>query len=157
MLAPSGGDTQFCNTYASYDALPDEMKARLEGLKAVHLLAAGNLMADPEPSYEKWMEWRKIGSSTQPIVWTHESGRKSLVLGATAHHIIGMDPVESHDLLIQLRDWATQPQFVYSHEWAVGDTVMWDNTSAMHRVTPYDPAAGRLLHRTKLEGEEPIV
>jgi len=60
----------------------------------------------------------------------------------------------SAELLVKLREWATRDQFVYRHEWTVGDTVMWDNTGTMHRALPYDPACGRMLHRTKLEGEE---
>ena len=57
---------------------------------------------------------------------------------------------------MRLRDWATHPQFVYRHKWSVGDLVVWDNTGTMHRVLPYDPRSGRLLKRTKLEGEESL-
>jgi alpha-ketoglutarate-dependent taurine dioxygenase len=67
-----------------------------------------------------------------------------------------MTPTESTRLLVRLREWATQPRLVYSHSWAVGDAVMWDNTGTMHRAMPYDPDSGRLLHRTKTAGEEPI-
>jgi len=66
------------------------------------------------------------------------------------------DASRKRELLVRLREWATQPQFTYRHKWTVGDLVMWDNTGTMHRATPYDPAAGRLLHRTKLQGEEPF-
>jgi alpha-ketoglutarate-dependent taurine dioxygenase len=97
-----------------------------------------------------------LGEVELPLVWKHGSGRKSLVLGCTAHHVLGMDPTQSTRLLVRLREWATQPQFVYSHEWSVGDAVMWDNTGTMHRAMPYDPDCGRLLHRTKTAGEEPI-
>ena len=65
-----------------------------------------------------------------------------------------MDTATSTELLVRLRDWATQPQFVYRHQWSVGDLVIWDNTGTMHRATPYDPDSGRLLQRTKLAGEE---
>lgn len=95
-----------------------------------------------------------IGDNELPLVWRHRSGRKSLILGCTAYHIIGMDPKASTELLVKLRDWATQERFVYRHQWTVGDMVMWDNTGTMHRALPYDPASGRMLHRTKLEGEE---
>jgi alpha-ketoglutarate-dependent taurine dioxygenase len=67
-----------------------------------------------------------------------------------------MDYKKSIELLVRLREWATQPQFVYRHKWTLGDLVMWDNTGTMHHATPYDPDAGRLMHRTKLEGEEPF-
>jgi len=95
-----------------------------------------------------------IGDRELPLVWTHRSGRKSLVIGVTARHIVNMDFKKSAELLVRLRDWATQPNFVYRHVWSVGDLVIWDNTGTMHRATPYDPNSGRMLHRTKLEGEE---
>jgi alpha-ketoglutarate-dependent taurine dioxygenase len=93
---------------------------------------------------------------TLPLVWKHRSGRKSLVLGATASHVEGMDQREGWALLTRLRDWATQPQFVYRHEWKLGDLVVWDNTGTMHRALPYPLDCGRLMHRTKLHGEEPF-
>ncbi|MBS3961451.1 MAG: TauD/TfdA family dioxygenase, partial [Sandarakinorhabdus sp.] len=95
-----------------------------------------------------------IGEKELPLVWKHRSGRKSLVLGCTARHVVGVDHRRSAELLVKLREWATQPQFSYRHKWSVGDLVIWDNTGTLHRATPYDPASGRMLHRTKLEGEE---
>jgi len=91
----------------------------------------------------------------QPLVWTHKSGRKSLVLGSTASHIADMDFDEGRLLLAKLTDWATQPQFVYTHAWLPGDLLIWDNTGTMHRVQAYDPAQ-RLMHRTTLAGEEAL-
>ncbi len=155
VLSPTGGDTEFCNTYAAYDDLPEEEKKALEGLRVVHAMSASQFYHDPEPTHAKFMEWRAMGSNELPLVWTHRSGRKSLVLGNTADHVAGMDPIESQGLLIRLRDWTTQPQYLYSHKWSLGDMVMWDNTGTMHRATPYPADCGRMLHRTKLEGEEP--
>ncbi len=158
VLSPPGtGNTEFCNTYAAYEALSDEDKKRLENLRAVHSLASSQLFVTPEPSYAKWQEWLALGKKELPLVWTHNSGRKSLVIGSAAHYIIGMNPIDSDDLLIRLRDFATQPEFHYAHEWKVGDLVMWDNTGTLHRATPYPLDCGRMLHRTKLEGDEPIV
>jgi alpha-ketoglutarate-dependent taurine dioxygenase len=97
-----------------------------------------------------------IGERELPLVWKHRSGRKSLILGCTASHIVDMDLRASTETLVRLRDWATRPQFVYRHKWSVGDLVMWDNTGAMHRARPYDPDSGRMLTRTKLTGEEPL-
>jgi len=127
VLTPTGGNTEFCNTYAAYDLLPEEDKQKLESLRAMHAA---------------WTSWK------------HKSGRKSLVIGCTAHHVEGLSARESTELLVRLREWATQENLVYSHKWTVGDMVMWDNTGTMHRATPYDPAAGRLMMRTKLQGEE---
>jgi alpha-ketoglutarate-dependent taurine dioxygenase len=154
ILSETGGDTEFCNTYAAYEGLSDEDKAMLVGKRILHANWARDRYAHPEPSYE-WLKRQQRGPSReQPVVWTHRSGRKSLVIGGTASHIVGMDPAESWDLLVRLRDWATQPQFVYRHTWSMGDLVMWDNTGTLHRATPYDPASGRLMHRTMLAGEE---
>jgi hypothetical protein len=80
------------------------------------------------------------------LVWTNTAGRKSLVLGCAAGRVF-----------VRQWEWATQPDFAYRHRWSVGDLAIWDNTGTMHRATPYRPNSGRLLTRTKLEGEEPLV
>lgn len=155
-LPELGGDTEFANTYAAYDALPGDKRARLEGLRAVHALAGAQRSVEPEPSYATFREWQKVPRGNLPLVWTHRSGRKSLVIGNTAVGVVGMDPLESLDLLVWLRDHATQDCFTYRHQWQLGDCAIWDNTGTLHRATPYDPASGRLLTRTKLAGEEPF-
>lgn len=148
------GDTEFCNTYAAYDALSDDAKAELDGLTVMHSAWNTLFYYEPEPDLKTLRQMQAIGDRELPLVWTHRSGRKSLVLGATARHVVDMDYRESAELLVRLRAWATQPQFVYRHKWSVGDLVIWDNTGTMHRATPYDPHSGRLLQRTKLAGEE---
>jgi alpha-ketoglutarate-dependent taurine dioxygenase len=150
------GDTEFCNTYAAYDDLPDSDKDELVSLRVMHSAWNTLFFYDPEPSHQTLRAMMAIGDRELPLVWTHRSGKKSLVLGCTARHVADMDFRDSIELLVRLRDWATQPQFVYRHRWSVGDLVIWDNTGTMHRATPYDPDSGRLLHRTKLEGEEPV-
>jgi alpha-ketoglutarate-dependent taurine dioxygenase len=155
-IPAEGAVTEWCNTYAAYDALPEDDKESLEGLRVVHAAWSIQRHIAPEPSYEAFRHIRAVPSREQPLVWKHASGRKSLVIGSTAGYVVGLDTVESMDLLIRLRDWATQPQFVYRHEWSEGDLVMWDNTGTLHRAAPYDPMSGRLLHRTMLQGEEPF-
>jgi alpha-ketoglutarate-dependent taurine dioxygenase len=155
-LSPTGGETEWCNTYAAYDALPEQEKKALDGLRVVHANWARDSYAYPEPSYEHFKRAMGGPSREQPLVWKHRSGRKSLVLGLTAAYVLGMDPLESRELLVRLRDWATQPRFVYQHRWSMGDMVMWDNTGTLHRALPYDPKCGRLMHRTMLAGEEPF-
>ncbi len=150
------GDTEFCSTYAAYDDLPDSDKDELASLRVMHSAWNTLFFYDPEPSHKTLRAMMAIGDRELPLVWTHRSGKKSLVLGCTARHVMDMDFRDSIELLVRLRDWATQPQFVYRHRWSVGDLVIWDNTGTMHRATPYDPDSGRLLHRTKLEGEEPV-
>lgn len=149
-----GGDTEFCNTYAAYDDLSEVEKARCERLRVMHSAWNTLFYYDPEPSIDSLRRMMAIGDRELPLVWTHRSGRKSMILGCTAHHVVDMDFKESVELLVRLRDWATQPQFTYRHQWTVGDLVIWDNTGTMHRAMPYDPASGRLLNRTKLAGEE---
>lgn len=152
--APVGGNTEFCNTYAAWDALPDEEKAAIQDLRVVHSLVAAQLFVEPEPDLALLDQWSKLGTNELPLVWTHTSGRKSLVLGSTCDHVVGMDPIESRRLLVKLRDWATQEQFSLSHVWSVGDAVIWDNTGTMHRAMAYPLDCDRQMHRTKLEGEE---
>ena len=153
---PNEGDTEFCNTYAAYDDLSDDEKAEIAELRVMHSAWNTLFYYEPEPSATTLRRMMAIGDRELPLVWTHKSGRKSLVLGATARHIVDTDFRESAELLVRLRDWATQEAFTYRHRWTVGDLVIWDNTGTMHRATPYDPASGRLLQRTKLEGEEPF-
>jgi alpha-ketoglutarate-dependent taurine dioxygenase len=152
-----GGNTGFCNTYAAWDNLPEAQKAELEGLRVVHSVWASVFYYEPEPSLAKLMAMQSIGEQELPLVWKHRSGRKSLVLGCTAHHVLGVSAAKSAEILVGLREWATSEPFSYSHEWKVGDLVMWDNTGTMHRAEPYDLNSGRMLHRTKLQGEESFV
>jgi alpha-ketoglutarate-dependent taurine dioxygenase len=155
-LPPEGAATEWCNTYAAYDALSDEDKEQLDDLRVVHANWSLQRYIDPEPAYERFKMMRAVPSREQPLVWKHRSGRKSLVIGSTAAYVVGLEPPDSMDLLVRLRDWATQPQFVYRHDWQPGDLVMWDNTGTLHRAMPYDATSGRLLHRTMLQGEEPF-
>lgn len=151
-----GGNTEYCNTYAAYEALPEEEKAKIEGLRVVHSAYNSLFYYDPEPKQDMLTAMMAYGERELPLVWKHRSGRKSLVLGCTASHIVGMSHMESTKLLNGLREWAISAPFSYSHEWKLGDALMWDNTGTMHRAMPYDPNCGRLLHRTKTGGEEPI-
>jgi len=151
-----GGDTEFCNTYAAYDDLSDEDKAAIEDLRVVHSTWTTLMYYEPEPDLKTLQAMMAIGERELPLVWRHRSGRKSLVLGCTAGHVVGMDRRAGTELLVRLREHCTQPQFVYRHQWSVGDLVIWDNTGTLHRARPYNPNSGRLLNRTKLQGEEPF-
>jgi alpha-ketoglutarate-dependent taurine dioxygenase len=91
-----------------------------------------------------------------PWVWKHLWGRNSLVLGATASHIDGMDEAEGRAILQDLLDRSTRPGRVYRHTWEVGDTVIWDNRGVLHRACEYDPSSPRDMHRCTLAGDEPI-
>jgi alpha-ketoglutarate-dependent taurine dioxygenase len=153
-LSREGGQTEFANSYAAYDALPEATKQRIAGLRVVHSFAVSMARAGVEKTPETEGHWNSIPEQTHSLVWTHESGRKSLVIGCHASHVVGMDRAESDALLDELLAWTTQPQFVYRHEWSVGDMLIWDNTGVLHRVEPYPLDSGRMMHRTTLMGEE---
>ena len=154
-----GGQTEFANTYAAYEYLSDEEKKAYDQVRAIHSFETVQRVVTPMPSYAQLMEWRRIHDRprSHPLVWHHRSGRKSLVLGATASHIEGMSLDEGRGLLCRLLDLATQPRNVYRHEWEVGDLVVYDNTGTLHRAIPYAADSGRLMHRTALVGEEQLV
>jgi alpha-ketoglutarate-dependent taurine dioxygenase len=151
-----GGNTGFCNTYAAYENLSEEQKAEFDGLRVMHSVWASVFYYEPEPSLAKLKSMQAIGERELPLVWKHRSGRKSLILGCTAHRVLGVSAAKSAEILVGQREWCTSEQFSFSHQWKVGDLVMWDNTGTMHRAEQYDLASGRLLHRTKLAGEEPF-
>lgn len=155
-LSPSGGETQFANTYAAYADLPTTEKTFLERLKVVHRLESSFRESAPNPTEEQLARWRRYPPKTHPLVWHHRSGRKSLALSTSASEIVGMSKVEGERILHRLMEWATRPEYIYTHKWEMGDLVFWDNTGTMHRVLPYDHKSGRCLHRTTLAGEEPV-
>jgi alpha-ketoglutarate-dependent taurine dioxygenase len=155
-IADDGGDTEFASTYAAYEALAEEDKHRLERVRVVHSLEASQRLVRPDPTPEEVKAWRARPAREHPLVWTHRSGRKSLVLGATASHVAGMSEDAGRALLSELLEWATRPDFVYRHRWRVGDLVIWDNRGALHRALPYNFDSPRLMHRTTLVGDEPI-
>ncbi|MDB5724452.1 MAG: taurine catabolism dioxygenase [Novosphingobium sp.] len=155
--SPKGtGNTGFSNTYSAYDALPEDRKAEFADYKVRHGAWATLFYYDPEPDQNMLERMQSIGDVELPLVWSHKSGRKSLVIGNTAHTIEGKNHFDSARILNWLRNWATQEAFTYSHEWTVGDLVIWDNTGTMHRAEWFDVSTGRMMVRTKLEGEEGI-
>jgi alpha-ketoglutarate-dependent taurine dioxygenase len=155
-VADRGGETEFASAYGAYDELSDEDKQRVASLRVVHSLEASQRRVNPDPTPEQLARWRARPSHEHPLVWTHRSGRKSLVLGASADYIVGMEPDEGRALLAELLDRATTADKVYSHRWTVGDTVIWDNRGVLHRAAPYDPDSPREMLRTTVLGDEPI-
>jgi alpha-ketoglutarate-dependent taurine dioxygenase len=154
-IAPEGGETQFASTYAAYEGMADHDKARCQGLRVIHSFAAARRSLYPSPTPEQLADWAKRGLWEYPLVWSHRSGRRSLILGSSAEYIIGIDRDESRALLDDLLERATGPDRVYTHRWRVGDMVIWDNPGTLHRVLPFDKQSGRELHRTTLVGESP--
>jgi alpha-ketoglutarate-dependent taurine dioxygenase len=155
-VADAGGETEFSSTYAAYDDLTDDEQQRCLTLRVVHSFEAAQRLVNPDPSPKELEMWRRRPAKTHPLVWRHRSGRRSLVLGATASHVEGMDVDEGRALLSELLARSTAPDRVYRHEWAVGDLVIWDNRGVLHRACPYDAASPRDMHRTTIAGDEPI-
>ncbi len=155
-LAPEGGETEFLNTYAAYEGLDESDRKLVDGLRVVHSSVTSGLSANPTASDEQLAAWRSIPHATQPLVWQHDDGRKSLMLGVSVTYVEGMHPSDSYDLLLRLRAHINRREYIYRHDWRMGDLVIWNNTGTMHRARPFDPQSGRLLHRFTLAGEEPI-
>ena len=154
VLTDEGGDTEFANTASSFADLDDATKDKIADLRVVHSLWRSQMYHCPEPTMEQLERWQGHGEAELPLVCTHKSGRNSLVLGNTAHYVKGVDPKESYRILHGLRNFATSEPYVYTHKWTVGDTIIWDNRTSLHRATPYDPDAGRMMHRTILQGTQ---
>jgi alpha-ketoglutarate-dependent taurine dioxygenase len=156
VVATEGGETEFASTYAAYDELDDDEKDRFEGVRVLHSFEASQRLVHPDPTPDELARWREKTDREHPLVWCHRSGRRSLVIGVTADHVVGMERQAGKALLDGLLTHATAPERVYRHEWSAGDMVIWDNTGVMHRACPYDPASSRELHRTTMSGDEPI-
>lgn len=153
-LSQTGGQTEFVNSYAAYEQLPQKTKDRISGLRVVHSVEVSMRRAGIEATAENLANWRHRPDKTHNLVWSHRSGRKSLVIGCHASHVEGMDWSEGRALLDELLEWATQEKFKYRHEWSPGDLLIWDNTGVLHRAEPYPLDSGRMMHRTTLMGEE---
>ena len=161
-VPPEGGDTLFANMYAVYEALSDEMKARIDGLKAVHRYAqiyelSRNAAGSARPPLTEEQK-AKVPQVVHPVVRTHpETGRKALYVspGLTVG-IVGMDEEESRALLAELHRHSTRPEFVYRHIWRRHDVLFWDNRCTMHVATGYNPRYTRHMHRTTVKGGRPV-
>jgi alpha-ketoglutarate-dependent 2,4-dichlorophenoxyacetate dioxygenase len=152
-VPPSGGETEFADLRAAYDALPEERKRLLDGLVLEHsIYRSRSLIGFAE--FDKEI-YKKLPPVRQVLVRRHPgSGRMSLYLASHASHVIGWPIEEGRKLVEELIAFATQPQFVYSHRWTVGDLVMWDDRCTMHRGRPYDESKYRReMHRTTVSDE----
>ena len=142
-----GGETEFADLRAAWDALPETKKHQLDGLVVEHSIFRSRSQIGFADFNDEI--FKQLPPVRQALVRHHPaSGRTSLYLASHASHIIGWPVEEGRALLEELIAFATQPQFVYQHRWTVGDLVMWDNRCTMHRGRPYDDTQRRVLHRT---------
>ncbi len=156
VVNPKGGNTEFADMRAAYDALDDETKAEIEDLICEHSLmySRGSLGFLDYTDEEKEM----FKPVLQRLVRTHPvHGRKSLYLSSHAGKVLGMTMPEGRLLLRDLTEHATQPEFVYVHKWTLHDLVMWDNRQTMHRVRRYDQSQTRDMRRATVAGTAPTV
>jgi alpha-ketoglutarate-dependent 2,4-dichlorophenoxyacetate dioxygenase len=150
VIPASGGDTQFCDLRAAYDALSEEQKKELEGLSSEHYAFHTRLWLG-DTSYTE-AQLKSMPPVRWPLVRTHPgSKRKVLWVGAHATRIVGWTLAEGRVLLADLLEHATQREFVYHHRWKVGDLVMWDNRCTLHRGRRFDLSQRRELRRTTTE------
>ena len=143
--------TYWANLQLAFDALSPSMRARIEPLEVVYDYLLRQSTYDDEPEMTAELR-RRTPPVKHPLVHTHPlTGKRSLYLDpTTAAYIDGWDEQSSQTLLTELAAHATQPEFVYAHDWQVGDVVMWDNAILMHKRDAFDPAGNRLLKRATL-------
>lgn len=157
VVPPEGGNTEFATMRAAYDALPDEVKQKLEGLVAEHSLVYSRSTVStgaltPEMKAELPGAWQTM-VRVNPV-----NGRKAIYAGAHASHVIGWPREEGRAFIQWLNEFATQPRFCFSHAWRQGDLVIWDNRAVLHRATAYDTLRHqRLMQRTTVRGDGPTV
>lgn len=158
-LPAAGGDTLFADMAAAYAGLPGAVKARLEGLEAVHdFQVAARASGTYDPAQLQARDFDGQNRAVHPVVITHpETGRRALFVnpGFTAA-VAGLAPEDSAALLAELQAHATRPEYVTRHKWRLGDLVVWDNRSLMHHaVVDYEGRGARYLHRATVIADPP--
>lgn len=156
VVNPHGGNTEFADMRAAYDALDDDTRAEIEDMICEHsLMTSRGALGFLDYTEE---EKRMFKPVLQRLVRTHPvHGRKSLYLSSHAGSILGMSVPEARVLLRDLNEHATQREFVYVHKWTLHDLVMWDNRQTMHRVRRYDQSQPRDMRRATVAGDAPTV
>jgi alpha-ketoglutarate-dependent 2,4-dichlorophenoxyacetate dioxygenase len=154
-VVEKGGNTEFADMRAAWDALDDDTKAVCEPLVCEHSLLYSRGLLGFEVSDEERAMFRPV---RQRLVRSHPvTGRKSLYLASHAGTIVGWPVPEARAFLRDLTEHATQPRFVYLHKWRQYDLVMWDNRQVMHRVRRFDESLVRDMRRTTVAGDAPTV
>ena len=149
-----GGETEFADMRAAYDALPDRLRAEAEGRSAEHYVHHSRATLGFAPSPEDIAG--AIPPATWPLIRTHAgSGRQLLYIGSHATHVVGLSVPEGRVLLQDLLEHATQRQFVHAHRWRPGDLVIWDNRAVLHRGRRYDLSQPRDMRRSTVEDALP--
>jgi taurine dioxygenase len=153
-ISPSGGNTYFCGMQAVWQALPASLKVKLGTRRIKHdgtFNSGGYVRQGVTPTDDP----HKAPGAWHPAVCVHpNTGKPALYLGRRRNsHIEGLTPTQSDALLDELWKFIDSPEFAYEHRWHVGDLVVWDNRSTMHRRDPFDNKARRVMHRTQIKGK----
>jgi taurine dioxygenase len=153
----AGGNTHFANMFTAYETLPAELQQTVAGKIAVHD-ASRNSAGLLRKGYKEVADVRETVGAHHPLVRTDpDTGRKALFLGRRpSAYVLGMRVAESEALLDALWAHATQPCFTLCHQWQVGDLLMWNNLSVLHRRDPFDPKTRRVMHRSQIKGDERV-
>lgn len=151
-----GGETEYTDMRAAYDALDDATRRRIDGLVAVHWAGYSQRTAMGPDGAFRPEEEENLPPVRQPLVRVHEpSGRRSLFIGRHAQRIEQLDEAEGRALLDELLEAACRPPRVYRHHWSAGDLVLWDNRCMVHRGRPWDTSLPRVMRRTTVAGDPP--
>jgi alpha-ketoglutarate-dependent taurine dioxygenase len=156
-VSRTGGITCFTNMYAVYDALPDALRQKIEGKKARHdFEMLSRIAAARKPTEE---ERAAMPPVWQPLVRKHPvTGRKSLYISPIYNDgVEGMEDDDAIEFIAELTEFAGQDSFVYKHTWETDDMLLWDNRCTMHVVTPHDQMERRVMHRTTIVGDGPVI
>jgi len=156
-ISRTGGETQFINMYMVYDELPDALRCQVEGRRARHDFGNLHRLRDLKPLTEA--EKAAMPPAWQPLVRRHPvTGRKSLYISPIYNDAVeGLDDDAARRLIDELTEFAAQPRFMYKHRWEPDDMLMWDNRCTIHAVTPHDPTERRVMHRTTIVGDQPVL
>jgi taurine dioxygenase len=152
-IPSEGGDTLFLNTYKAYESLPADIKAKIDGTKALNVFLYGSTSREGnKPDFSVHPNY------VHPVVRTHpDTKRKALYVNRLmTWSIEGMDEGESTALLNRLFDHMEQPQFIYGHKWRIGDLLLWDNRCTLHARTDFSDQERRLLRRVVIQGDTPF-
>jgi len=152
-LPPSGGDTFWSNMYLAYETLPEALKRRIAGRRAIHD-ATYNSAGMMRRGMREVADPREAPGAHHPLVVAHpETRRPALFLGRRRNsYVLGLELAESEALLDELWAHATRPELTFRQEWQVNDLILWDNRCTLHRRDAFDPAARRVMHRTQIKG-----
>jgi alpha-ketoglutarate-dependent taurine dioxygenase len=143
--------------YMVYDELPDSLRRQVEGRRARHDFGNLHRLRDLKPLTEA--EKAAMPPAWQPMVRRHPvTERKSLYISPIYNDAVeGLDEAAARALIDELTAFAARDRFMYQHRWEPDDVLMWDNRCTMHAVTPHDPTERRVMHRTTIMGDQPVL